>query len=81
MKTPMPRAGVSTKTLQAIEDDIAAELAARDALRRLYLLLRREYRRGHLDDDDFAAAEDDLRRGLAGVERKLTQAREARQNN
>lgn len=74
----MPKSGVSTKTLQAIEDDIAAELTARDALRRLYLLLRREQRRGHLDDEDYAAAVEDLMLGLAGIERKLTQAKTAR---
>jgi len=71
--------GVSTKLLHSIEDDIAAELDARDALRRLELLLRGQQRRGYLDDEDFRAAMDDLRSGLAGVERKLAQAKAARQ--
>lgn len=74
----MPRSGVSTKQLQAIEDEIAVHLDGRDGLRELWLFLRREERRGKLDPADAAAAQRDLQRALRSVERALAKAQAER---
>ena len=72
------KSGVSTRTLQAIEDDIAAELAGRDALTLLELRMRALHRRGLLDDDDLRIISAEIAKARAAVDRKLTEARAAR---
>lgn len=74
----MPKTGVSTKHLQAIEDHIAVELCGRDALVFLELKARALYRRGHLDDEDLRIIQAEIDKARRAVDRKLTAARKVR---
>jgi len=74
----MPRTGVSTKQLQAIENDIAAELCGRDALAFLELKARALHRRGALDDEDLRIIRAEIEAARRAIDRKLTTARTAR---
>lgn len=74
----MPKTGVSTKQIQAIEDEIAVQLSGRDALVFLELKARALHRRGTLDDDDLRIIMAEIETARRALDDKLTATRAAR---
>ena len=75
----MPRIGVSSKQLQATEDDIAILLTGRDAWDRLERWVNGRIRRGYYSEpDEVKAIQSDMERISKAIERGLNRARSDR---